>query len=112
MSASSARPTMTRQGRGKRMTAPAALPSTIVRVRMALMSTQGVLTELRHSASHATLRLSGGLLAVDFPRDAKLVSQHAESRRPESLLKRHLHRSVFREGFEHPLAFHRIIDAD
>lgn len=39
----------------------------------------------------ATLRLSRGLLAVDFPGDAKLVCEHAERPCPERLLKRHLH---------------------
>src|SRR3984893_14305312 len=43
-----------------------------------------------------TLRLSGGLLAVDHPWRAELIDQHAEPGGPERLLDRHPYRPAFR----------------
>src|SRR5437870_8807061 len=37
---------------------------------------------------------SGGLLAVNHPRNPESIYAHAEARRPERLLNRHLHGSV------------------
>src|SRR5260221_12120254 len=41
--------------------------------------------------SGALTLVRGGLLAVDHPRNPKLIDAHAETRRPECLLKRHRH---------------------
>src|ERR1700730_13957583 len=48
------------------------------------------------------------LFAVNHPRYAELIDQHAETRCPEGLFKRHRYASVFRQGVKDTLAFGRV----
>ena len=63
-------------------------------------------------ASNATKRENAPLVAVDHPWDAEAIDQHAESSRPEGLLKRQVDLPVLRQGVEDALAVCRIGDSD
>src|SRR5260221_4845999 len=62
--------------------------------------------------SGALTLVRGGLLAVDHPRNPKLIDAHAETRRPECLLKRHRHVAVLSQRVEDALAISLVFDMD
>ena len=64
------------------------------------------------SGTRAHVFVSGRLLAVDNPWNAKLVDEHAETKRPKCLLQRHLNCSVFCQGLEDALGFHWITEIE
>src|SRR5262245_64811367 len=68
------------------------------------------LLAIRHSllASSSALRL----VAVDHPRDAELIDQHAEALGPERLLYRHADGAVVGERREDAFSFLRILGLD
>jgi len=51
-----------------------------------------------------------GRLAVDHPRDAEAVDEHAKAGRPEGRLDRHGHFSAFRQGVKDTLGLQRVLD--
>src|ERR1700688_4368084 len=53
-----------------------------------------------------------GALAIDHPRSAELVDQHAEALRPKSLLDRHAHVSIFGKRTENAVGLGRLVDAE
>src|SRR5580700_8693896 len=52
------------------------------------------------------------LLAIDQPRRAELIRQHAEPDGPERLGDRHRHRPVLRQCMKDPFRFRRAVDAE
>ena len=69
-----------------------------------------VVAEATHKDFPARLQVSPGkesrssLFAVDHPRDAESVGNHAEAGRPERLLERHAHLPAFSQCVENTLA--------
>ena len=68
--------------------------------------------EPRHTQRYWLAGTSGLLFAVDVPRNAILVNEYAETKRPKCFLERHANRSVFSQGIENALGFNRITEIE
>jgi hypothetical protein len=63
-------------------------------------------------ATQLDCSISGGLLAVNHPRNPELIDKHSETHGPESLLDRHFHCSVFCQCVKYAFRVCRVVDAD
>src|ERR1700694_3807836 len=59
-------------------------------------------------ASVVAPRGGASLLAVNHPRDAKSIDNHAKARRPERLLDRHMHLTAFRQFLKDAFCFRSV----
>src|SRR5437879_5619911 len=53
----------------------------------------------------------GSFLAVNHPRHAELINELAKTGGPKCLLKRHLHRPIFRQCVKYAFRLRRILEA-
>src|ERR1700737_5093422 len=84
-----------------------------LRFAMAYFHGQG-LRSRRHEFCLQTLSWSesGRFLAVDHPRYAEPVHEHAKPWRPECRPERHVHVSIFSQGQKDPFALRQVLKAD
>src|SRR6266849_797005 len=100
-----------------RMNAPLRVPTnTRIPLIAHSYSSQPVrsVASLRRCASRRSVVTRGrtSLLAINYPRYPESVDHHAKSRRPESLLQRHLHFAALLQFLKDTFSFRNVFHAD